>query len=287
MVRFLKKDPTLFRVSSNPPGVVMTPNTKLPYRIFDVDIYSILTIDRYAALQKAVNPPPPRGFRRAFSFRIFLFEEPARHRGLVNLMNVKYFLVPADASVGAPFRPPAWFRLVYDREVKIYENPEALPRAFLAGRAVIVDSPAEALATVTRSDFDPRAAVLLEEPSSPRLDAAAADPGTAEVRAISANRIVVHADARRPAYLVLSEAYYPGWRARVDGEVAPLYRADYLFRAVYLGPGSHEVVLTFAPRALPVAGAVSLAALGIIGGCLVWGAARRRAVSGPARAGTP
>ncbi len=48
-------------------------------------------------------------------------------------------------------------------------------------------------------------------------------------------------------YLVCSEVYYPGWHAQVDGRTSRIYRANYAFRAVYLDPGTHHVVLTFRP----------------------------------------
>lgn len=278
VVQFLKSDSSLFRVSSTSLGDIMPPNTKLPYDIFDVDLYSILVVDRYAALQAAVNGPLPPGHNPAY--RAFRFSDPATHRGLINLMNVKYFVIPARGRDGAggldPFRSLAQYRLVYDREVKIYQNLEALPRAFLVDRAVILDAPAAVLDAVTRPDFDPAFAGLLEDPTSPRLalpDPVAPDAGAAEILSLTPNRVVVRARARQPAYLVLSEVYYPGWRAWVDGTETSVYRADYLFRAVHLEAGLHDVVFTFMPRSYMIAGAFSVAAALVVGSCLVWDAA--------------
>jgi uncharacterized membrane protein YfhO len=49
----------------------------------------------------------------------------------------------------------------------------------------------------------------------------------------------------QPGYLLQREAWYPGWRARVDGVETPVLRADLLFRAVALGPGEHDVEIFF------------------------------------------
>ena len=49
---------------------------------------------------------------------------------------------------------------------------------------------------------------------------------------------------------MLSDPYYPGWRAFVDGVETPILRADYLFRAIALPPGSHEVRFVFVPWSL-------------------------------------
>jgi hypothetical protein len=279
LVRFLKADPTLFRVSSTTGGGVLVPNTKLPYRLFDVELSWLLAIDRYSRLQAAVNPPLP-GWRYP-PHKLFEWD-PSRHQPLLDLLNVKYLVVPADADRAGrpdPFAGRPAFRLVWDEDVRVYENRRVLPRAFLVDRARVLDSPAAALAALTRPDFDPRAAVLLEDPASPALPPSPAPGALAgEVRVVSLtpNRVVVRAACSRPAYLVLSEAFYPGWHARLDGAPVPLYRADYLFRAVHLPPGDHEVVFTFWPRPYTVALAGSGLAAGLIVAGLLAGVRLRR-----------
>ena len=53
-----------------------------------------------------------------------------------------------------------------------------------------------------------------------------------------------------PGYLVLADSWYPGWVASVDGRLAPILRADYIFRAVPLSPGEHTVSFEFHPLSL-------------------------------------
>ncbi len=282
LVRFLEADPSLFRVSSTVAGGVLVPNTKLPYRLFDVDMFSVLNVDRYARLQAAVTPPRPPGLYA--TLRLFRELDPERWHGLLDLMNVKYLVVPqAPDRAGHPDpvagRPA--FRLAWDGDVRVWENLRVLPRAFLVSRARVVDSPAAALATVTHPDFDPRAAVLLEDPAAPALPPAppGASAGSARVTSLSANRVVVRADSPHPAYLVLSEVFYPGWHARRDGAPVPIFRADYLFRAVHLPAGEHEVVFTFWPSAYALAAAGSLLAGALIAAGLLAGLRRRRLTS--------
>ncbi len=266
LVRFLKSDPSLYRVSSTTAGGVLVPNTKLPYRLFDVDLSWILTVDRFSKLQATVNRPGPTW--RYEPHKLFEWDL-ARHQPLLDLANVKYLVVPpAPDRAGRPDpaagRPA--FRLAWDGDVRVYENLRVLPRAFLVPRARIVDSPAAALAAVTQPDFDPRAAVLLEDPAAPALPPAppGASAASARVTSFSANRVVVRAESPHPAYLVLSEVFYAGWHARLDGAPVPLHRGDYLFRAVHLPPGAHEIVFTFWPRAYTLAAAGSLLAGAVI-----------------------
>ena len=75
-------------------------------------------------------------------------------------------------------------------------------------------------------------------------------------------------------YLVLADVCYPGWVCTVDGRPAPVYRADYLFRAVELPEGDHEVVFSFAPASYLRGRAVSAAALAVVLLVLAGAAAR-------------
>lgn len=78
------------------------------------------------------------------------------------------------------------------------------------------------------------------------------------------NRLKVQAHAPGPSFLVVAEAYDPEWTVRVDGQRTPLLRANQMFRAVRLGPGSHEVEFVYRPTALYLGAALSLATLVLI-----------------------
>jgi uncharacterized membrane protein YfhO len=57
----------------------------------------------------------------------------------------------------------------------------------------------------------------------------------------------------------VSEAYYPnGWKAFIDGVETPIYRADYLFRAVVVPQGTHTVTMKFEPRGFALGKTISL-----------------------------
>ena len=89
-------------------------------------------------------------------------------------------------------------------------------------------------------------------------------------------RVVVSASTGAPAWLVLTDTWFPGWRARLDGADVAVQRADHAFRAVALPPGRHEVEFAFTPRGLRPGVAISLAALAIVGVLLL---PRRRAAA--------
>jgi hypothetical protein len=127
----------------------------------------------------------------------------------------------------------------------IWENAHALPRAFIADGYEV--HPDRAVLLQALPGLEPALSVVLEE--EPRFTAAGkavAAPG-AEVVRYAPGDVEIVARLTRPGFLVLTDTFYPGWRAEVDGQRVRLLRADYVFRAVALGAGEHRVVFRYRP----------------------------------------
>ena len=75
-------------------------------------------------------------------------------------------------------------------------------------------------------------------------------PGTAGGRP-APGRLDAEVEASASGYVVFTEAWMPGWRATVNGEAAPLVRADHVARAVPVPAGTSMVRTRYAPRSLP------------------------------------
>ena len=165
-----------------------------------------------------------------------------------DLLNIRYVILPpTDAPAGG-----TKFREVgRGKDFAIYENTTALPRAFLVGQAQTVATPDEAWAATGVAGFDPRAVVYLGSPPDALTQPQALDSGTPQGTVTIArpdpDEMVATVTTDREAILVFSEVAYPGWRATIDGEAAPVFTADYLFRAVRVPAGNHEVRLIFTP----------------------------------------
>jgi hypothetical protein len=149
-------------------------------------------------------------------------------------------------------------RSVYEgADARIYENTEVLPRAFVVQQARVVDGEKAALDALADPAFDPRTTVLLE--GGEALEGSAS-VSSATVVARSANSLVVECETAARGYLVVLDAWYAGWKARVDNVERPILRADDLFRAVALEPGRHRVEFVFRPTSFSLG--VMLSALG-------------------------
>jgi hypothetical protein len=188
---------------------------------------------------------------------------------LIDLLNVKYILTTQRL-------PNPRLREIYrDAALGVYENTTVYSRAFVAGSAVVT-SPDPSFDGV-----DLRHTVLIDQqPSDPRMLAETDQfTASARVREYHANQVVVQADLEAPGWLVLTDAYAPGWRASAN-ELAgatlelPIYRADSAFRAVYLPGGGHwTIAFTYEPtsfRAGVVISAISAMTLALIAGFRLW-----------------
>lgn len=167
------------------------------------------------------------------------------------------------------------FELVYDAEVQIYQNRNALSRAFVVHRAVLAAEEDAAVTLMQRPDFDPSAEAVVEGSlSEDRLAALdrspAVDGSSVEITHYSDNRVELLARMDNPGLLVFSDAYYPGWKAYVDGEQVPIYPTDVALRSVFLTAGEHSVEFTYSPTSFRLGAAVTIASLALLLIYAIW-----------------
>jgi hypothetical protein len=123
--------------------------------------------------------------------------------------------------------------------------------------------PVEALAHFQTRRLDPRQTVVIESAEPlPQPDPAA---GSGDVVAISREHpqaVDIQASLSSAGYLVLLDSFYPGWVATIDGQPSPVYRANYIGRAVFVPAGEHLVRFEYRPVSFRVGlGLALLAAL--------------------------
>jgi hypothetical protein len=186
-------------------------------------------------------------------------------------MSVRYYLTHGSATTtqsslerhGAKWRrvdaPAAGGNFV------LYENTDTLPRAYVAHAAKWVPGEDEALDAIAAPGFNPRAQVVLEGGAGGAAAPAEERPVTpARLARYGPRDVVVECDNPAPGYLVLTDTFYPGWRATVDGEPSPIYQANFLFRAVPIDAGRHTIAFHYAPTSFWLGAGSSLAAIAII-----------------------
>lgn len=181
-----------------------------------------------------------------------------------DLLNVRYFVEPRTSNrLGAVYEDAAW---------KVYENPGCYPRAWLVCDARVIPGRNETLAALTAPGFDPRRTALVNEPLETVLSGTSGS-GEANVRVESyeAGEIRLRTMTTNPALLVLSEVYYPGWQAEVNGASARIHKVDGLLRGVAVPPGENVIRFRYQPRSVLVGALLTLSSLlGLMSVALIW-----------------
>ena len=283
--RYLGYDPGLGEWSHiSSPARFANPNT----RVLEVNNQSTLTalhsvqgynpthIARYDEYMSALN-----GSAQGYHF-LDVYEE-GLDSPLLDLLDVHYILVPTQPSQENSEGLKRFEQFehthptVYeDGQTRVLENQEALPRAWIVHSAQRVGSGKEALDLLDSDKVDPKETVLLEEELPQQMsqpDPASAE--RAEVKEYQPNRIQVETSTEGPGLLVLSEVYYPSWKAYVDGQPTSIHVADQLLRAVAIPAGEHTVELRYESWTLRAGVTISLVAYGALIALAVITGARR------------
>jgi hypothetical protein len=156
-----------------------------------------------------------------------------------------------------------------------YRPVPGAQRARLIPLAVAAENDVEAMRTMADPEFDPDRTVVLEAP--PEVAGLEGGDGGAEVLAIAdPNRVEVKVEATSGGWLLLSDLWFPGWSASIDGAPADSYPADGAFRAVWVPPGSSTVVWQYRPTSFHVGLLATTGGLVILIGGVFWWIARRR-----------
>ena len=161
----------------------------------------------------------------------------------INLLNIKYLLS------SSPLNTP-WTKQVFGAEgIYVYQNLKFLPRAFPVYSWKVEKDEYKILSELKNPEFDIGHNILLSEKvpyAEPVTTQVSSDPIVpAKVYDNRINSFKVDVEMKRDGFLLLSENYYPAWKAYVDGRPTKIYRADYLFRAIYLPQGKHNVEFVF------------------------------------------
>jgi uncharacterized membrane protein YfhO len=69
--------------------------------------------------------------------------------------------------------------------------------------------------------------------------------------------------ANRPGVVVVTDTFYPGWKAFIDGQPAPIIRANYMFRGVVVPAGTHSLTMRYSPETFTVGVLLLLAFWGL------------------------
>ena len=162
---------------------------------------------------------------------------------LLSLLNVAYVTAPKGIELKSERYPPVWSSQNY----QLYHNPAAIPWFHLAASAQVVADEEQAIAALREGTVDLRRTVLLERQPPPGLDGGetAADEVVRLAYEPEDGHIAVKVRCKSPRMLVIAENFHSNWSAFVNGQPVELFRANYVWQAVYVPAGEHRVELRY------------------------------------------
>jgi hypothetical protein len=259
-----------------PEFVAVMPKQGTLREVFSVTDYEALTLERYQnffwLIDAWVRSHPNLSL---WPFVGSLELEPSVNAlRLLDLMSVRYVVEPSASSpltatltaAGSPWRLA--FQPKSGQYV-VFENPDALPRAYVAHNWQVVQTGDEALQAVATPAFDSRLSAVIEDRDNengararlPGPDLRPVSITEARITSYAPTEATVETDDPYPGYLILTDTFYPGWKASVDGGPQPTYPANYLFRGVPVSPGHHIVTFEYRPLSFQLGAGITLAAL--------------------------
>lgn len=158
------------------------------------------------------------------------------HSIFLDLLNVKYIIA----------------------DNKLIKNTSFLPRAYIVPNAIVL-SKQETLDKLKSKDFDPKNRVVLQKNPSIKLNNQSSYKKV-EIVNREPNKIQLRTSLDNPGFLVLSEIYYPGWKAYDNGKATEIYKADYILRSISLKKGRHEIIFIYSPDSYKTGLTISLSA---------------------------
>ncbi len=248
-------------------GTLM-PNTAMAYGIDDLRYLAAIEPNRRLLFMVTLVTPNKAPDRLAG------WESPFLMGRNLNLLNIRYILSPTDIAIDGGTTLGKKYELVYDAEIKIYENPDALPRAFILFATRQAADANQAVNILAEPSFDPYSTAVIEKDFwNSQLQALNKTP-TKKWQAVpishrDANSLTVQTESAEPGVLVVSETYYPGWKATIDGQSTQVFPTDDLLRGIYLPAGSHRVDFFFQPMSFMIGSGITLGAGLIL--LAIWG----------------
>ncbi len=236
------------------------------YRVFDPNGYDPLYIKRYGEIIYSVKDGKyhPQSIPR--SDASFTDEDSFYRNRLFDLLGVKYILdkedMPADdwkPDLGK-FSPDKYRVAWHVNKWSAFERLSVLPRAFLANDYIVETDPQKILDKIYDPNFDLRKTLILEESvvGSNPAQLQGSTLSKSKIISYEPNRVVIQTQSDSPKLLFLSDNYYVGWKAFVNGVETKIYRANYSFRAVPVPAGANEVIFIYDPLSFKVGVGISI-----------------------------
>lgn len=230
------------------------------YGILSTEGYDSIYIGRYGELIHSISTKgkytsniPRADAKIVFIDNVDSYESNFHRSRILDLLGVKFVLsTNKDTDTGKSSLVKIWT----DGKYSIYSSKKALPRFFLVKDHLVVKESQEILDKIYDPKINLSETVILEE--SPNMNGKVFSKGEVKLVSYKPNNVSLETNTDGIAILFLSDNYFPGWKAFVNGKETKIYRANYSFRAVVLTPGDNKINFVYNPISFKVGVFISL-----------------------------
>lgn len=256
--RIILEDKSDFRVLNLSTNTFNENNTSYYHK--SIGGYHAAKLRRYQELiERYISPQMQNVFKAVADTKGILAETDGRDFDVLNMLNTKYVIMPVGGGMTYPVA-----------------NPHAFGSGWFVDDVMLVGNADEELGAL--KDVDLRRTAVVDRrfehlvDSEQKVDSAA----TVHLSSYSPDHLSYYINSSQGGNVVLSEIYYPGWTATLDGHPLEIGRADYVLRFVKVPAGAHKLIFEFKPRSIRVTESVAFICLALLGGGVVLVALKRR-----------
>ncbi|MFH1867730.1 MAG: YfhO family protein [Candidatus Omnitrophota bacterium] len=272
-IRYVLKDKSLFRIFPSPYSYdrftwvheggrhesikstkdYFVNNRMMEFGLYDMWGYDSTTLSR----------------NRQIGHFIYNLKDPG-DTNILGLLNVKYISSKKGMEL------PGFEKVNESPYAAVFKNAKCLPRAQLIRNVRLFNKDEDILKYVCSKDFDADNEIVFERISGIKESSgieSALKQDRVDILEYGPHTVGISIFAKKPAFLLLSDTYYPGWKVFVDGEEKKIYRADYFLRAVRVSEGEHKVRFIYDPFSFKAGSVITIVTLIILiiyisAGCL-------------------
>lgn len=227
---YISRDSGLFRIAATD-SQILPPNFATAYGISSIEGYDPLYLNNYASVI-AANERVDHSIAEPFGFNRIITPRNIESN-FMNFLNVKYILSFNNLD------KTRYELILKEGKTKLYKNKEVLPRVFFVKNLVYLPDKAEIAKRMHVTNLEDTAFLQGDPKNNMKYS-----QGSVSIREYSPNKIVLETQNKGDGLLIISDVYYPSFRAQVDSNDAKIMQVNNAFRGIEVPKGAHVVTLT-------------------------------------------
>jgi hypothetical protein len=250
----------------------VSPLTAMPHGISITGGYEQLQLEDYSKIYPQMYLQPPKTWQRLLENNALLSMLNARFlvvsRDIRDPRYIRRYtvqdgkgrvrpLTPGYEDSGSPRYSPIYGRIAAFTSTVLYENLLALPRAYAVMKLKAIDSTDELMRRIFSYRMSPWYEAALSTDDIRQIGHENFSPGDVRIIESRPNSVKLAAEFAGRGFLVLSDQFYPGWNAYIDGIKTRVFKTNAVMRGIVVPAGEHTVVFRYEPNHIYVAMVVS------------------------------